>query len=350
MGFNPRSPCGERQALCSASRVGTVFQPTLPLRGATSGQRHDGHQRLRVSTHAPLAGSDRGWTELELAELVSTHAPLAGSDLDDLRFRAGLGGVSTHAPLAGSDLPLASVAIPSRSFQPTLPLRGATWRSLAAPLGGVVSTHAPLAGSDKMLSVPWDSAYEFQPTLPLRGATTPTIRPLRLPICFNPRSPCGERPKRRRWRISPPCFNPRSPCGERRQRHDGHQRLRVSTHAPLAGSDRGWTELELAELVSTHAPLAGSDLDDLRFRAGLGGVSTHAPLAGSDPLCGWRCRIGCGFNPRSPCGERPSPPPPRPSIRCFNPRSPCGERRVEHRGSGYGVGGFQPTLPLRGAT
>ena len=33
-------------------------------------------------------------------------------------------------------------------------------------------------------------------------------------------------------------------------------------------------------------------------------VSTHAPLAGSDLSVGNAARNQCGFNPRSPCGER----------------------------------------------
>ena len=56
-------------------------------------------------------------------------------------------------------------------------------------------------------------------------------------------------------------------------------------------------------------------------------VSTHAPLAGSD--CSGFC---CSCASMS-----------------FNPRSPCGERR-HGDGTGNRQQGFQPTLPLRGAT
>ena len=56
-----------------------VFQPTLPLRGATD------VVTLRprapaVSTHAPLAGSDVLVGAGRVDGRVSTHAPLAGSD------------------------------------------------------------------------------------------------------------------------------------------------------------------------------------------------------------------------------------------------------------------------------
>ena len=73
------------------------------------------------------------------------------------------------------------------------------------------------------------------------------------------------------------------------------------------------------------------------------------PMRGAtrrSPRCRPRCRY---FNPRSPCGERPSRPGLPPKVWYFNPRSPCGERhlpafarRMKRK--------FQPTLPMRGAT
>ena len=43
-GFNPRSPCGERQALLAEDSQLLQFQPTLPLRGATMQRRSLGAQ------------------------------------------------------------------------------------------------------------------------------------------------------------------------------------------------------------------------------------------------------------------------------------------------------------------
>ena len=101
--------------------------------------------------------------------------------------------VSTHAPLAGSDEVADFIAIESAMFQPTLPLRGATRDEALAvcmvvfqptlPLRGAtvyaavldwvcgVSTHAPLAGSDPHFGHLSFASAAFQPTLPLRGAT-----------------------------------------------------------------------------------------------------------------------------------------------------------------------------------
>ena len=80
------------------------FQPTLPLRGATDDLRFRAGLG-GVSTHAPLAGSDYLVPRLGYIRDVSTHAPLAGSDIHLRRVVEGRG-VSTHAPLAGSDMGL----------------------------------------------------------------------------------------------------------------------------------------------------------------------------------------------------------------------------------------------------
>ena len=79
-----------------------------------------------------------------------------------------------------------------------------------------ISTHAPRTGSDNRGRVQDTSKRSFQPTLPARGATRPRRRDAKEDSHFNPRSPHGERPfaadaqsdKRRD-------FNPRSPHGER---------------------------------------------------------------------------------------------------------------------------------------
>ena len=124
-------------------------------------------------------------------------------------------------------------------FQSTLPVRGATKAGPPEPVAGKISIHAPRAGSD--------------------------ARPRRWgrPRCdFNPRSPCGERPRRNgetyrhsltfqstlpvrgaTWerpalRSGYDDFNPRSPCGERPGPGcTGRHRPAISIHAPRAGSD-----------------------------------------------------------------------------------------------------------------
>ena len=239
---------------------------------------------MRFNPRSPCGGSD----------LAAHHAP-------DKAL------VSTPAPLAGSDLSMSPCSPASLWFQPTLPLRGATGVVDAPVLGPAVSAHAPLAGSDDAhrsyrrrhvvsthappcgerprMSRIFSSIHPFQPTLPLRGATSSSSM-VTMHCWFQPTLPL-----RGATLSLPP-----------------HVALhRVSTHAPLAGSDGRLRQARRHGLrVSTHAPLAGSDIRCLveietnhRFQPTLplrgaterrvGGVrhelvSTHAPLAGSDNL------------------------------------------------------------------
>ena len=123
-GFNPRSPCGERQVPATRANWRSCFNPRSPC-----GERRccDGvHVRgLRVSTHAPLAGSD-GSRSLGCSSNGSFNprSP-CGERRGAVRPLRGRCRVSTHAPLAGSDK-----------------------RKVARIYDKLVSTHAPLAGSD----------------------------------------------------------------------------------------------------------------------------------------------------------------------------------------------------------
>ena len=138
---------------------------------------------------------------------------------------------------------------------------------------------------------------------------------------------------------------------------------RGATHSAWRGTQ--------TRTVSTHAPRAGSDISDgLSFSYPQ--VSTHAPRAGSDAVLHLD-RIHCtGFNSRSPSGERQQhlercvhgggfqlTLPERGATAfgvsisstsaCFNSRSPSGERpALPLKQSGFNP--FQLTLPERGAT
>ena len=242
-----------------AMRTSSVFQPTLPLRGATR-LAIAPRTPFSVSTHAPLAGSDARtrprWTATASFNPRSpcgerpSRAPRTPwpscfnprSPCGERRCRRSgrcrPPGFNPRSPCR-ERLEFWVHKTDGTLFQPTLPLRGAT------------------LGTDLE-----DGAYMFQPTLPLRGATSRHTRPTRPSASFNPRSPCGERHGRRPLR----------------------RRGAVSTHAPLAGSDVGVLEDEHGRHVSTHAPLAGSDHQPCRMASGRSLVSTHAPLAGSDAI------------------------------------------------------------------
>ena len=170
--------------------------------------------------------------------------------------------------------------------------------------GQDISIHAPLAGCDPAPAVPfllsWISIHA-----PLAGCDYGHTLVNEGRVNFNPRTPCGVRP-------------------------------------------RGWEQAEEVKEISIHAPLAGCDFCICLYYPTVR-ISIHAPLAGCDGNREQIEQSPFDFNPRTPCGVRLH----NNSIHArechFNPRTPCGVRRRGvplHRH----FDGFQSTHPLRGAT
>ena len=128
------------------------------------------------------------------------------------------------------------------------------------------------------------SDLTFQSTRPMRGATS--SRSLRISASrnFNPRAPCGARPKQNRWGGKQAEFQSTRPMRGATIRVD-HSTVdgKISIHAPHAGRDFPNRKTFWCKDISIHAPHAGRDL----------------PLTGIDhqPI---------DFNPRAPCGARPT--------------------------------------------
>ena len=191
--FNPRAPCGARRIAGLVHRFSAFDISThAPLAGRDRKASPYGRYQT-ISTHAPLAGRDKLFVSVQMwYPLFQPTRPLRGATSCSCRCKCGIryfnprapcGArlfpfvvyfirpfISTHAPLAGRDARTAAMPPIATKFQPTRPLRGAT-----------VITARRAATSI------------FQPTRPLRGAT----------IChsgcppdgsyFNPRAPCGAR-------------------------------------------------------------------------------------------------------------------------------------------------------------
>ena len=123
--FNPRSPCGERQAARSSSRPSSCrFNPRSPC-----GERPFAALLWRVTPRfnprSPCGERPLPHVDLRLLDMVSTHAPLAGSDQPHRHHRAGRAGFNPRSP-CGERLGAGVLSSLSFAFQPTLPLRGAT--------------------------------------------------------------------------------------------------------------------------------------------------------------------------------------------------------------------------------
>ena len=118
--FNPRSPCGERQVHLIPPLQHLQFQSTLPVRGATD-QTVKVINRLKISIHAPRAGSD---VKVSFPEfLVCYFNPR--SPCGERRFDGGYNLVivliSIHAPRAGSDAPSFRGVVDKLDFNPRSP-------------------------------------------------------------------------------------------------------------------------------------------------------------------------------------------------------------------------------------
>ena len=191
----------------------------------------------------------------------------------------------------------------------------------------------------------------FQSTHPLRGATTVYVPPKKLAKISIHAPLAGCDADERANKAMAINFNPRTPCGVRPQSNAETERQEQfqSTH-PLRGATR-WnatTTTKQCAFQSTH-PMRGATDFLLDIILGVT-ISIHAPARGATRSATTGAHTFRHFNPRTPCGVRPSLLPVRqralpisihaPLAGCdqrtrrnrkgkanFNPRTPCGVRR-----------------------
>ena len=84
--FNPRSPCGERQAVFWTCTAANIFQSTLPVWGATVCLVGAAAIRIKFQSTLPVWGATPKTSAEALAEIISIHAPRVGSDSSRLSF------------------------------------------------------------------------------------------------------------------------------------------------------------------------------------------------------------------------------------------------------------------------
>ena len=170
--FNPRTPCGVRQAGYTGQAHPTEhFNPRTPcgVRPLILSRRP---MTILISIHAPLAGCDHELSKLKADWKISIHAPLAGCDARDV-YGIDNGLISIHAPLAGCDVQAITNFRVIVHFNPRTPC-------------GVRLDTSIVIGTIK----------KFQSTHPLRGATPRIIKIESRLKNFNPRTPCGVRQRK----------------------------------------------------------------------------------------------------------------------------------------------------------
>ena len=216
--FNPRSPCGERRKV-----------PVINI------------ERVKISIHAPRVGSDGSHPRCGKTGSISIHAPRVGSDRQGFPLEHAGGDFNPRSP-CGERREEEIRAAQSQEFQSTLPVWGATTSSNSFLLPRL-----------------------FQSTLPVWGATKALMLKRQIDSNFNPRSPCGERPK---------------------QKHQHNQLLKISIHAPRVGSDQLSRTFSVAtSKFQSTLPVWGAT-GSSSPSSQISKISIHAPRVGSDRVPG----------------------------------------------------------------
>ena len=123
--FNPRPLCRERRTASSNATQALQFQSTPPMQGATKEAREE-LEKMRVSIHAPYAGSDE----------IDSHSPSK-----ETMFQS-------TPPMQGATMAAGREGNALSGFQSTPPMQGATTAETPEEPVTTVSIHAPYAGSD----------------------------------------------------------------------------------------------------------------------------------------------------------------------------------------------------------
>ena len=212
--FNPRSPHGERRSEDDVLHPASVFQSTLPARGATA---------VNLMTRKRY--------------IISIHAPRTGRDGRQLCGRVRRGYFNPRSPHGERRCP-ALRPIRRRHFNPRSPhgeRRGIPYITNCRAFS--ISIHAPRTGSDSQAR-----REEARREISIHAPRTGSDRGGFLRRCLVTISIHAPRTgSDAGWTMTTTStrnFNPRSPHGERRgcAPAQGRQRA-ISIHAPRTGSD-----------------------------------------------------------------------------------------------------------------
>ena len=302
--FNPRSPHGERHSSAPAN----TSPPGISIHAPRTGSDYTAllpPSSQWISIHAPRTGSDVCDSVLNSVDsLFQSTLPARGATFGILRCVADLKSFQSTLPARGATAG-AGIFQPARIFQSTLPARGATARDAGLDTGIIISIHAPRTGSDDEEKLLLLELLHFNPRSP-HGERHHRRADCPIRFDFNPRSPHGER----RCRIPGiPCralFQSTLPArGATWYNIIVRGWCVISIHAPRTGSDDVDGAVDVVHLaISIHAPRTGSDMVQYYSERMVCYFNPRSPHG--ERRRGWCCGCcsPCNFNPRSPHGER----------------------------------------------
>ena len=146
--FNPRTPCGVRQAVTwSMTGAAKAISIHAPLAGCDSDRNTPSSADMHFNPRTPCGVRPAYIRMLIAQDAISIHAPLAGCDLF-LLSSIEIGSISIHAPLAGCDSRPRRGIRASGNFNPRTPCGVRPIAQDAERNQNKISIHAPLAGCD----------------------------------------------------------------------------------------------------------------------------------------------------------------------------------------------------------
>ena len=170
--FNPRSPHGERHSSAPAN----TSPPGISIHAPRTGSDYTAllpPSSQWISIHAPRTGSDVCDSVLNSVDsLFQSTLPARGATFGILRCVADLKSFQSTLPARGATAG-AGIFQPARIFQSTLPARGATARDAGLDTGIIISIHAPRTGSDRLFARS-DAGLDISIHAPRTGSDTAT--------------------------------------------------------------------------------------------------------------------------------------------------------------------------------
>ena len=218
--FNPRAPCGARQAFVSTGAQDLKISIHAPRVGRDVQQALTAFCRYHISIHAPRVGRDwEAHCGQRTGAGISIHAPRVGRDSSN-PITTETQKISIHAPRVGRDARPPCPPYPAGPyFNPRAPCGARPGFPDHAKTVKGISIHAPRVGRDMVR----------------RGETA-------APAHFNPRAPCGARPRMHRQLSLPSIFQ--------------------STRPVWGATMFGIASIMPAAIISIHAPRVGRDRGD----------------------------------------------------------------------------------------
>ena len=304
--FNPRAPCGARHAVTVTMSPLLVFQSTRPVWGATIVRCRKAHTLDTFQSTRPVWGAttrrppqDAGDRHFNPRAPCGAR-PRAGSGakpLPDFNPRAPCGARLTDRPV---------VFARGENFNPRAPCGARPSMRSGRPAQTRFQSTRPVWGATRNCKPDILIYFRFQSTRPVWGATSRQPCATRLLPYFNPRAPCGARPRRSLRSVACPQFqstrpvwgattfprqnartyrdfNPRAPCGARPRSHGKmHALIAISIHAPRVGRDlHGHRRRRAGLCISIHAPRVGRDLFSSSFVRSTFGFQSTRPVWGA---------------------------------------------------------------------